>query len=86
MKNNSGSDFLTEEEVVALDSRIKSCVAENPDEESSEYYAKIWFAYKLNYGNPQSVGRQEFIESSKHELIAQVQAFMQSPKNGWCFV
>lgn len=82
------SIFLAKEEVIALDSRIKSCMVENPDEESSEYYAKIWFAYKLNNNNsnPRPDGRQEFVASSKHELIANVQHFMQSPKRDWCII
>lgn len=74
------------EEITSLDSRIKSCILENPDEESSEYYAKIWFAYKMNNGNPQPDGRQEFVTETKEQLISEIQDFMKSDKVEWCIL
>jgi len=74
---------VTSDEITLLDSRIKSCIVENPDEESSEFYAKIWFAYKMDYGNPQPDGRQEFVTETKEQLISEIQDFMKSDKNGW---
>ena len=77
---------VTSDEITRLDSRIKSCMVENPDEESSEYYAKIWFAYKMNNGNPQPDGRQEFVTETKEQLISEIQDFMKSDKVGWCIL
>lgn len=74
---------VTSDEITSLDSRIKSCMVENPDEESSDYYAKIWFAYKMNNGNPQPDGRQEFVTETKEKLLSEIQDFMKSDKNGW---
>ena len=77
---------VTSDEITSLDSRIKSCMVENPDEENSEYYAKIWFVYKMNNGNPQPDGRQEFVTETKEQLISEIQDFMKSDKVGWCFL
>ena len=77
---------VTSDEITSLDSRIKSCMVENPDEENSEYYAKIWFAYKMNNGNPQPDGRQEFVTETKEQLISEIQDFMKSDKVGWCIL
>ena len=77
---------VTSDEITRLDSRIKSCMVENPDEESSEYYAKIWFGYKMNNGNPQPDGRQEFVTETKEQLIYEIQDFMKSDKVGWCIL
>jgi len=77
---------VTSDEITSLDSRIKSCMVENPDEESSEYYAKIWFTYKMNNGNPQPDGRQEFVTESKEQLISEIQDFMKSGKVVWCIL
>ena len=77
---------VTSDEITSLDSRIKSCMVENPDEESSEYYAKIWFAYKMNNRNPQPDGRQEFVTETKEQLISEIQDFMKSDKVGWCIL
>ena len=74
------------DEILSIDSKIKSCLVENPDEESSEYYAKIWFAYKMNNGNPQPDGRQEFVTDTKEELISEIKVFMKSDKSGWCIL
>ena len=76
---------VTSDEITSLDSRIKSCIVENPDEESSEYYAKIWFAYKINNG-PQPDGRQEFVTETKEQLISEIQDFMKSDKVWWCIL
>lgn len=77
---------VTSDDITSLDSRIKSCIVENPDEESSEYYAKIWFAYKMNNGNPQPDGRQEFVTETKEQLISEIQDFMKSDKVEWCIL
>ena len=77
---------VTSDEITRLDSRIKYCMVENPDEESSEYYAKIWFAYKMNNGNPQPDGRQGFVTETKEQLIYEIQDFMKSDKVGWCIL
>lgn len=77
---------VTSDEITSLDSRIKSCMVENPDNESSEYYAKIWFAYKMNNGNTQPDGRQEFVTETKEKLISEIQDFMKSDKVGWCIL
>lgn len=77
---------VTYDEIMLIDSKIKSCMVENPDEESSEYYAKIWFAYKMNNGNPQPDGRQEFVTETKEQLISEIQDFMKSDKSGWCIL
>lgn len=84
MKNNSDSDFLTEEEVVALDSRIKSCVIENANLEigDTEICVKICFNCQLKGGSKMN-GHQELIAKTKADLFAQVRHFMQSEKNGW---
>ena len=74
------------DEILSINSKIKSCIVENPDEESSEYYAKIWFAYKMNNGNPQPDGRQEFVTETKEQLISEIQDFMKSDKVGWCIL
>ena len=77
---------VTSDDITSLDSRIKYCMVENPDEESSEYYAKIWFAYKMNNENPQPDGRQEFVTETKEKLISEIQDFMKSDKVGWCIL
>jgi len=77
---------VTYDEIMSIDSRIKSCMVENPDEESSEYYAKIWFAYKMNNGNPQPDGRQEFVAETKQQLLYEIQDFMNPDKVGWCIL
>ena len=74
------------DEILSIDSKIKSCLVENPGEESSEYYAKIWFAYKMNNGNPQPDGRQEFVTDTKEELISEIKEFMKSDKICWCIL
>lgn len=48
--------------------------------------AKIWFAYKMNNGNPQPDGRQEFVTETKEQLISEIQDFMKSDKVGWCIL
>lgn len=77
---------VSSDEILSIDSKIKCCVVENPDEEISEYYAKIWFAYKMNNGNPQPDGRQEFVTETKEQLISEIQDFMKSDKVGWCIL
>ena len=77
---------VTSDEITSLDSRIKSCMVENPDEEISEYYAKIWFVYKMNNENPKPDGRQEFVTETKEQLISEIQDFMKSDKVGWCIL
>lgn len=77
---------VTSDEITSIDSKIKYCIVENPDEESSEYYAKIWFAYKMNNGNPQPDGRQEFVTETKEQLISEIHHFMKSDKVGWCIL
>jgi hypothetical protein len=77
---------VTYDEITSLDSRIKSCLIENPNEESREYYAKIRFAYKMNNGNPQPDGRQEFATETKEQLLSEIQYFMKSDKVGWCIL
>ena len=77
---------VTSDEITSLDSRIKSCMVENPDGESSEYYVKIWFTYKMNNGQPQPDGRQEFVAETKGQLISEIQDFMKTDKVGWCIL
>lgn len=87
--SNAGNmrlDAVTYDEITSLDSRIKSCIIENPDEESNEYYVKIWFSYKMSYGQPSTDGRQEFITATKEQLFSEIQDFMKSEKNGWCIL
>ena len=76
---------VTPNEITSIDSRIKSCIVENPDNESSAYYAKIWFAYKMKNGI-QPDGRQEFVTETKEQLISEIQEFMKSDKIGWSIV
>ena len=86
---NDGNMLLcavTSDEITSLDSRIKSCMVENPDEESSEYYVKIWFTYKMNNGQPHTDGRQEFVAETKEHLLSEIQDFMKSNKAGWCIL
>ena len=77
---------VTSDEITSLDSRIKSCMVENQDEESSEYYVKIWFTYKMNNGQPQPDGRQEFVAETKEQLLSEIQDFMKTDKVGWCIL
>jgi len=73
-------------EITSIDNRIKSCIIENPDDESNEYYVKIWFAYKMDCGNPHPDGRQEFLTETKQQLLYEIKDFMMSDKNGWCIL
>lgn len=84
--SNTVLGAVTSDEITSLDSRIKYCTVENPDQESSEYYAKIWFAYKINNRNPQPDGRKEFVTETKEQLISEIQDFMKSDKVGWCIL
>ena len=77
---------VTSDEITSLDSRIKSCMVENPDEENSEYYAKIWFSYKMNNGQPRPDGRQKFVAETKEQLLSEIQDFMKADKVGWCIL
>lgn len=77
---------VTSDEILSLNDKIKSCIVENPDDESREYYAKIWFAYKMNNGNPQTDGRQEFVAETKEQLISEIQDFIKLDKVGWCIL
>ena len=76
---------VTYDEITAIDSRIKSCMVENPEEDDDEYYAKIWFSYKDNFGTKPD-GRHEFIADTKQKLINAIQYFMTTDKDGWCIV
>ena len=76
---------VTFDEVISIDSRIKSCMIENPEEDGDEYYAKIWFSYKDNFGTKPD-GRHEFISDTKEKLIKAIQDFMVTKKDGWCIV
>ena len=76
---------VTSDEITSIDNRIKSCVIENPEEVDDEYYAKIWFSYKDNFGT-KTDGRHEFISDTKQKLIDAIQDFMTTDKDGWCIV
>lgn len=76
---------VTSDEITSIDSRIKSCMVENPEESDDEYYAKIWFSYKDNFGTKPD-GRHEFIADTKQKLINAIQDFMTTDKDGWCIV
>lgn len=76
---------VTSDEITSIDKRIKSCMIENPEESGDEYYAKIWFSYKDNFGTKPD-GRHEFIADTKGKLIKAIQDFMKTEKDGWCIV
>lgn len=76
---------VTSDEITSIDKRIKSCMIENPDEQSSEYYAKICFNYKDKFGTKPD-GRHEFIADTKEKLIKAIQDFLITEKEGWCIV
>lgn len=76
---------VTYDEITSIDKRIKSCMIENPEEYGDEYYAKIWFNYKDNFGT-KTDGRYEFIAGTKQKLINAIQDFMKTDKEGWYIV
>ena len=76
---------VTSDEITSIDKRIKSCMIENPEEPNDEYYAKIWFAYKDNFGIKPD-GRHEFIADTKEKLLESIQDFLITEKEGWCIV
>lgn len=77
---------VTADEITSLDSRIKSCEIENPEESDDEFYVKIWFNYKIGNDDLKPDGRQEFVTETKEQLISEIQDFMKSDKNGWCIL
>ena len=76
---------VTSDEITSIDNRIKSCMVENPEEDGDEYYAKIWYSYKNNFGTKPD-GRYEFIADTKEKLIEAIQDFLKTEKEGWCIV
>ena len=76
---------VTSDEITSIDKRIKSCIIENPEEPNDEYYAKIWFSYKDNFGTKPD-GRHEFIADTKEKLLESIQDFLKTEKEGWCIV
>lgn len=77
---------VTADEITSLDSRIKSCEIENPEESDDDFYVKIRFNYKRGNGDLKPDGRQEFIANTKETLITEIQDFMKSDKVGWCIL
>ncbi len=69
---------LHKSEVLAIDSRIKSCIVENPDTVSDKYYCKVFFSYMLD-GVFRADGRHEFSSTCKDNLLQQISDFINKP-------
>lgn len=79
--------IITQQEILSLHKKITSCYIENPHpEESDEYYVKIRFYYKMNYCEIPTDGWEEFVNTNKEELIADITKFMESEKKSWKIV
>lgn len=77
---------ITEDEIISIDNRIKSCIIQNPEDDYIEYYVKIWFNYRFHNGKIQPDGRTEFISTNKIQLILDIQNFLNEKKDGWIIV
>lgn len=74
---------VVSEDITSIDNRITGCLIENPTDINDEYYAKIWFAYKIKGSDKKPDGRQEFESKTKEGLLSDIKSFMVEEKTGW---
>jgi hypothetical protein len=73
-------ETIRDEDILALDIRIKYCIIDPIDNDSDEYYVRIYFNYIFKSGNVSYDGRQGFSAKTKNDLLSDIRKFMKEEK------
>jgi hypothetical protein len=73
-------ETIRDEDILALDVRIKYCIIEPIDDDSDEYYVRIYFKYRWKNGDLSYDARQGFASKTKGDLLSDIRKFMKEEK------
>ena len=73
---------LNELDILSIDPRITSCYIENMDDDSDEFYVKVYFNFIwVGDFNVNDNGRQEFISHGSDQLLDDLRKFFNIKHN-----
>jgi hypothetical protein len=74
-------ETIRDEDILALDIRIKYCIIDPINNDSDEYYVRIYFNYRCKKtGDLIHDGWQGFTSKTKNDLLSDIRKFMKEEK------